>query len=155
MQCLFLLKIQHMGSHLRVTCFFPTMSQKKWFMVCGMTFYGAAAFVLHCPLLWPLRGFPHFEHVYVFRLWVASFTAGWTIDCSSASVEEKIKFIAWQCQPLNETLSTERRKSRYLWLIDLITALRTQLLTTLIAWLIQSFSNSSFQFFILHHLWNK
>lgn len=59
------------------------------FMVCYMKFYGAAAVVLHCPLLWPLRGFPHFEHVYVFLLRVA---AGWTIDCSSASVEEKINW---------------------------------------------------------------
>ena len=57
-----------------------------------MKFYGAAAVVLHCPLLWPLRGFPHFEHVYVFRLQVASFAAGWTIDCSSASVEEKVNW---------------------------------------------------------------
>ena len=38
--------------------------------------------LLHLPLLWPLRGFPHFEHVYVFGLRVASFTEGWTIDCS-------------------------------------------------------------------------
>ena len=90
-----------------------------------MTFYGAATFVLHCLLLWPLRGFPHFEHVYVFRFRVASFTAGWTIDCSSASVERLTGVIAGQCQPLNETLkaltkvivneglTTKGKKSQY------------------------------------------
>lgn len=61
-------------------------------MACCMKFYGAAAVVLHCPLLWPLRGFPHLEHVYVFLLRVASVAAGWTIDCSSASVEEKMNW---------------------------------------------------------------
>ena len=126
-----------------------------------MKFYGAAAVVLHCPLLWPLRGFPHFEHVYVFRLQVASFAAGWTIDCSSASVQEKINWdyhrtvSAFQLDSQasdqgNCHLRTHlplTKKSPFLSLINLITATRTQWLIILINYLIHSFSYSSFHFF--------
>ena len=105
-----------------------------------MKFYGAAAVLLHCPLLWPLRGFPHFEHVYVFRLRVASFAAGWTIDCSSASVQETINWdyhrtvSAFQLDSQasdqgNCHLRTHlplTKKAPFLRVINLITASRTQ-----------------------------
>ena len=51
----------------------------------SIEFYGVAAVVLHCPFLWPFTGFPHLEHVYVFRWRVAAVAAGWTIACSSTS----------------------------------------------------------------------